>query len=723
MQRRRRVVGSALAASLLLAILLCILVTRKYQAAGIIQLQKSGYDSLGLDSAIGGSSGGASDALSLNIDIQTQSSILQSETLALRVIEQLNLESDKDFRPRFYPISWALSLITPSGASDTPGASLEESPNRSQRLIAIFAKNLRVKSIAGTRLIEVDYSNSNPKVAASVVNALIEQLIEFTFQVRFKATNQASKWLEAQLGDLRDQSEQLQARLVSMQKNTGLYGAGGVDPQGKPVIYSPALDRLQQATASLSQAEGNRILKGAVNEMARTRDADLISQLSGPMGASSQGVASSLGLIQALRAQEAGALAQEKQDSLRYGPLFPKLIEERASLGRIQKSIEDETARVASRAENDYRISEQQEAGLRVIYQQDRAAAAKLNDTSIEYTILQREADQSQQLYQSLLSRLKEAGVLEGLHSSNLTVVTRARPPSKPNSPNVPLYLMAGLIFGLLGGLGAAFGYDSVDNRIHGADEIEAMELPLLGLLPRFDHGGLEEEMPMLAASHSPYAEAMRRLRSTLLLSRSGVPPKVFLVTSAGLGEGKSTVATNLAVAFAQTGQRVLLVETDMRRPVLRSRLTLPVDTGLSQLLSDSGAIDAPAALPGVSTLFVVAAGPVPPYPADLLGSARFGELVAAWREEYGILILDSPPLLPVADAQLAGKYADATLLVARSGVTTRTSLQRAYNILLPHLAAAKMGVVFNAVATQSPGYLDYYGYRQTSYFNKGDRL
>lgn len=248
------------------------------------------------------------------------------------------------------------------------------------------------------------------------------------------------------------------------------------------------------------------------------------------------------------------------------------------------------------------------------------------------------------------------------------------------------------------------------------------MDLPLLGFLPKLEGEEAKALLPMLSASHSPYAEGMRRLRSTLLLSRSGLPPKVLLVASARPGEGKSTLAVNLAVAFAQTGQKVLLVETDMRRPVLQHRLALEPSIGLSQLLSGLDAVARPIPLPQVPNLYVIDGGPVPPYPADLLGSPRFGQLIKTWLKEFELIVLDSSPLLPVADAQSIARYANSTLLVARSGVTTRTSLQRAYQILMPHLSSPNMGVVLNAVSTRSQAYHEYYGYRQTRSTSHGDR-
>src|SRR6202453_3138665 len=250
--RRKRAVFVTVMVVFLLSVCACVFMTRRYTASSVIQLQKSSSDSLGLDSLMGAAAGGASDGLSVNIDLQTQADILASEALALKVVKDLNLEQNKDFKPHFNPIGWVMGLVSPKGPGDPAHASLEDSPGRRGSVIRAFQGNLKVKVTAGTRLLEVDYTNRDPKVSAAVVNHLVQALIDYTFQTKFTATNQVSQWLEGQLGDLRKQSEQLQSRVVALQQGGGILGVGGTDPQGKPIIYSPILDRLQQSTAQLS---------------------------------------------------------------------------------------------------------------------------------------------------------------------------------------------------------------------------------------------------------------------------------------------------------------------------------------------------------------------------------------------------------------------------------------------------------------------------------------
>ena len=716
--RRKRSIALTASLVFLLSVCACVFMTRRYTAHSVIQLQKSSSDSLGLDSLMGAASGGASDSLSVNIDLQTQASILQSEALALKVIKDLDLEQNEDFKPHFSPVGWAMGLISPGGPADPVHASLEDSPGRRGNVVRAFGNNLKVKVTAGTRLLEVDYTNRDPKVAAAVVNHLVQALIDYTFQTKFIATNQVSQWLEGQLGDLRKQSEQLQSRVVALQQGSGIFGVGGTDPQGKPVIYSPVLDRLQQSTAQLSQAQMNRVLKASIAEVVKTGDAEMISQLSGTSIANSsgQGVMNSLTLIQDLRRQQATLQAQIDQDSSQFGAAYPKLIQERASMKGLQQSLQEEIGRTAERAQNDFKVASKAEQGARAAYETDRSAAEKLNDKSIEYAILSKEADQSQALYQDLLKRLKEAGILEGLHSSNVTVVDQATVPARPSKPRVPLYLALGAGLGLLIGCCTALLVDAVDNKIQGAEEIEALHIPLLGIAPQIEAMKTGPRSILLDSRNGDpaFGESIRRLRSGLLISRSGMPPQVLLVSSASPEEGKSTLALNLAASLSQFEKRVLLVEADMRRPVLRRRLGLEGTDGLSTLLSDREAANGLLAVPNNPNLYLLPAGPTPPYPAELIGSQRMHTLVEQWRTEFDFIVLDSPPVLPVTDAQLLEEMADATVLLARVGLTTRVALERAYKLLLLHrkdAARPAIGVLLNFVPRRSSAHYGYYGY------------
>jgi capsular exopolysaccharide synthesis family protein len=739
LRRRRVLIARTIAICFTLAALFCILTSRRYAATAEIQVQKSSADGLGLESMMSSAGGDATDALDANITLQTQANILQSDTLALKVIEDLDLEHTKDFKLRFNPIGWALGLLTPAGPKDPANVPLEQAPLRRLHMLKAFAKNLTVKPVAGTRLIDVTYLSTDPKLAAAVVNHLTQGLVDYTFQTRYDATTQAASWLSAQLDDLKREAETLQARVVTLQKDSGVYSLGS-DSTGKELAYSATLDRLQQSTVSLTAATSNRILKGGLYEITRKGDPELISGLAGSsMAGSSPGINNSLALIQSLRQQQATLEAQIASDNSRMGSANPKLGDERASLASIGGQIQEEVSRVGRRAENDYRSAVSDEANLQKVYEQQRAAANKLNDKAIEFMIAKQEAEDSRTLYETLNTHLKEAGVLEGLHSSNITVVDPGRVPAKPVKPNVPLYLSLSLVCGaFLGSIGALFR-DATDDRIQSMEMVEAaLATPILAILPLVNGGaarnvasylpsrsgtkqlsaGVDElaaarRLPAIDGPHTAFVESLRSLRTSILLSRSGAPPKVILITSATEDEGKSTVSMNLAAVFAQSNSRVLLVEADMRHPGLTRRFGYERvgGTGLSSMLSgvDYQNIPTIEAFSELPRLRVLPAGPMPPYPAELLGSDRMHELVQGWRGMYDVVIVDSPPLLAVADSQILARESDLTILVARHGLSTRKSLERAYRKLIAD--EEKVSVVLNGVSRDSVSYGEYYGY------------
>jgi len=722
-QRRRRIFYMVLGGFLALAILYCSFSTRRYDAKGVVQVQRQSPDRLGLE-ALTGEQAGAADALTYNMDLETQASILQSDSLALKVIQDLDLEKTKDFQSHFNPVGWVLGLFSPGGVPDPKGASLEDSPARRAHVLRVFSSHLKVKVDSGTRLIDISYKNSDPKIAAAVVNHLIEDLRNYNFQTRSIATTQVSNWLSGQLGDLRKQSEDLQTKVISLQRDMGVISVGNTDAQGKQEVYSSSLDRLRQATAALSDAESNRILKGAVYQAAKSGDADLISGLSGTgVGPASLGLNNSLALVQTLRTQQAALQQQISHDEAKFDSAYPPLMEERAALRGVDQSIQAEIQRVAERAKNDYLVAQQTEQNTRKLYEDARTQANGLNDKAVEFTIARQEAENSRSLYDDLLRHLKEAGVLEGLRSSNITIVDPARAPFKPSTPNVPLVLAIACALGLLGGAISALFQDTIDNKIQTVDEIERRRgLSLLGIMPfaRLSEKQDQELLPVMSKK-SAFAEAVRGLRTSLMLGRTGTPPQVVLITSALPGEGKSTLSASLAALLSQQDKRVLLVEVDMRHPTLRERLQLGGDGGLSTVLANKNAHDIGTAEMVTASefpnLFVLPAGPSPSDPAELLDSIRMRDLVNVWRKQFDLIVLDGPPVLPVTDSIAVASMVDTTVLVARCGFTPRTSLKRAYQMLEEQVAEARIRVVLNGVNPGSYAFDSFYGRSMDKYY------
>lgn len=731
LNRRRGILLCIFAGFLAVTTMYCLLATRRYQATGQIQIEKDSSGAFGLENSVLGDADSASDALDYNISLQTEASILNSDSLALRVIQDLHLETAADFYPsgknsRSTLLSRLFFWRKPVEPWEVP---LEAAPNRRYVVLRIFASHLKVEPVTGTRLINVSYTSPDPKLAAAVVNRLIDALADYTFQARFTATAQASNWLTAQLEDLRKQTESLQAKAITLQRDTGMFG----DDESHNVV----LTRLEGLNEALATAESNRILKEAVYRAARSGNPELIAGLEGNIAASAP-TANGPALIQSLRSQEATVKAELAEDRVRYGAAYPRIAELQAELNGVEKSIQDEAQRIEERARTDYEISVAAENSARGAFQKQKQVVNDLNDKAIAYDLAKQEATSSRDVYEGLLAKLKQAGVLEGLRSTNITIVNPARvpPPSRPKSPNIPLYYAATVLAGLVVGMGAALFRDLTDTKVRSLEELERLTgAPLLGLIPAIEKerglprvrrrghsllsmpgaASLSTERGIAARSYidSPFAESLRSLRTTLMLSRSSAAPQVLLVTSSNAGEGKSTIALNLATVLAQQNVRVLLVDADLRRPVLHERVGLDVKEGLSAALSSDEINPEPQPLDSLPNLHVLCGGPAPPFPAELLGSKRMKALLARWRNEYDFIVMDGPPALPVTDAIVLEQMCDAVLLIVRHGKTVKKSIHRSYRALASQLPEyVVLGTILNAVSDSSPDFYEYYGYR-----------
>jgi capsular exopolysaccharide synthesis family protein len=715
-KRRRGIIYVTVLVFFLLGILALTFSTRRYQSTGEIELQKDYTSSLGIQTD---SPDTPSDALEVNMLIQTQAQILQSDSLALRVIEDLHLEQTPDYRAS--PLDWVLGYFQAKGSADPPDASLENSPHRRMRVLQIFHRKLTVKPVAGTRLIDVEYLSPDPQLAAAVVNHLLEGLIEKGFQARYDATMQASSWLSAQLGDLRTKTQELQAKVVKLQQESGVFAVGEVDREGRDQVYNPTLEKLQMATQAEAQAQSNRILKGAINDVVKSGNAELISGLGGNAaagGSSSSGTGGSLTLIQNLRLQEASEQAQLQQLSAKFGPSYPKLAELRGNLDAVQAAIRQEVSRVAGRARNDYLVAEQTEEKTRNDFDADKREAVALNNKTIEYQMVRQEADQTRSLYDDMLRHLKESGLLAGLRSTNISIVDLAKPSDKPAKPVALLYLLGSILLGLVFGVVGALLRDVMDTRIQDLREISRELGPLqLCMLPyQRQWASLPSGASLVAKSWLPaldrpdslLVESLRSLRTSLLLSRSGEPPRSVLVTSALEGEGKSFLSWNLAILFAQQGKRVLLCDANLRHPWLHRNLQSSPAAGLSTLLTGlDQAVSVTIPVHEVPGLFLIPAGPLPPHPAELLASHRMADLVKLWKSQYDLVLLDAPPVLQVTDPVILSSMVNSVLLLAWHQKTPLPALEKSYRMLDEvHSAAGRnINIVVNGVKEQSISY------------------
>ena len=732
-RRRRAFLLWSVGVLLLLVTAYCLLATPRYRATGEVEVQKQSPGVFGLESSVMGSVQEAdTDSLDYSMTLETEARILQSGALALQVIKDLKLERTPDYYPD-HPSgmqipAWLFFWRKPVEPLSVP---IDDAPNRRYVVLKIFASHLKVTPLVGTRLIEISYSDPDPRLAAEVVNRLVQALMDYSFQARFNATAQASGWLADQLVGLRRQTEELQEKAIRLQRDTGIFGDGN----GHNVV----LARLESLNEALIAAESNRILKGAIYKASQSGDPELISGLAGNAATATPSMTNSLALIQTLRAQEAAIRAEIAEDDTKYGSAFPRLAELHAQLDGMEKSVKDEVHRIGERSRTDFEIASQAESSARESFERQKALANDTNDRAIAYSLARQEADGSRNIYQGLLAKLKEAGVLEGLRSTNLTIVNPARvpPTNRPHSPNIPLYYAAALAAGLFIGCSSALVRELQDRSIRSPQELEEMlGSRLLGVIPR-----VRTSVRMLGRSHqlaaapsviwslaaaaatsgrdvahetSPFLEALRSVRTSLLSLRGDDSPKVVLVTSSVTGEGKSKLTANLAFVLAQLNARVLLVDADLRCPTLHKELGMKGTAGLGAVLFE-GSPPIVHSHPDCPALSVLCGTSTPALPSELLASQRMRDLLSSWRSEYDFILLDSPPVLPVTDARVLARMCDATLLVARHGFTPRQAVQRSHQLIQEQLPGdAMIGAILNGVSVESADYYEYYGYRSS---------
>jgi polysaccharide biosynthesis transport protein len=373
--------------------------------------------------------------------------------------------------------------------------------------------------------------------------------------------------------------------------------------------------------------------------------------------------------------------------------------------------------------------------------QRQRAETLNLNDAVAQYAILQRDVDTNRELYNAIMTRMKDVAVSGDIQATNVSVINSAEVPSSPSSPNKIRALLLAIIAGLGGGIGLAFTMEFLDNTLKNPEEAENyLRLPNLGVVPEFSSvngktayaprelmNGREStvlppgrELVTTHGSYSRVGEAYRNLRTALLLSRAGGPPKVTLITSAMSREGKTVTAVNTAVMLAQLGAPVLLIDADLRRARCHRVLAVDNHLGLTEVLAGSRELHEMIRVTEIENLHFLGSGSVPPNPTELLGSGKMIETLLELREHYEYVVIDSAPVLPVSDSLVLAKLTDGVMLVANGSATPRQQVKTAC-ARLEYARAKILGVVLNKVKIHSADY--HYYYHQDYYSFESDTL
>jgi succinoglycan biosynthesis transport protein ExoP len=679
----------------------------QFESIGRIEIQPQQTPNIGIQQVIEQSqSGGESTALQTEVRILQSDSVLFQAGQSLKIIDRVR----------------AAATTKKNDEKSAPAPEAEVTPSERRAVIGFIRSRLKVTVLNGTNLVEIRYRDGDPRYAAAVVNRMVETYSDGDLRSRYERTMHVSGWLQKQLENLQSEAKDAQQQLADYQRAHNIVGT---DENSNLTIQT-----LSELSSSVDSAEADRIIKEA-----RLHDFDSLSPNLVSLMGDNPGVA-------ALRTQLETLEIQKAQLSERLGPRHPKIIELQTQINKVQAQIDSEVGLARQQVRDEYEGAFNAEQSLRRRLGAQEEAAYKLNEGAAQYAILRNQAELTRDLYDTLQMRLKEATVMAGLSATKITVVDVAQVPDLPVGPRKTLILGMGLIGGLLGGCVLAFLIESIDDRLQTSDEVESVAmLPSLAAIPHFRSdaemnrrrngrrtndgdlrtGGLSPQLVAVRDHKSTSAEAYRNLRSALLLSSVDNPPRTIVITSAFPGEGKTTTAINVAIVLAQRGERVLLIDADLRLGKLARIFGLSgTNNGLSTVLAQPGIRwDIPVPLPELPSLCVLPTGPRPPNPAEMLSSVRMGEQLRKWSLEYDRIVLDTSPLLAVSDTQSMAVFADAVVLVTRAGMTRKRALIRARDMLV-RINAPLAGVVVNDVDQRLENFYTYhygaYGYRYGYY-------
>ena len=634
---------------------------------------------------------------------ETQFRVLQSRTLADRVVQDLQLYR----RPEFYRQQRLFGLFerdpeTIPAASDTGPPDLSSEAYRSS--VKHLMDVVEVAPVRRSNLVEVYFYSHDPQLAARVANQLAADYIEQNLQVKWDETIKASEWLSNQLVGLKAKLEKSEDALQAYaQAHSILF----VEDR-KNLVNA----RLEQLQTEYTKAQADRFQKESLYSLVQ---AGKVQDLPGVL---------SNNLIQELSVRLAELERDYAQQTAIVKPDYPKAVQLRKQIDALQASLETQKKALVQNIVDDYRSAVAREKYLAEAVEAQKKEVNDIAEKSIQYNILKREVDTNKQLYDGLLQRLKEAQVSAGLKASNIRIVDAAEVPRRPVRPRVVLNLAIGFILGLGLGIGLAFFQDYLDKSLKTPDEVETLlRLPSLGVIPAFaalgagkapgtglmSRRGATAQMAPAVQTSPASIEAFRSLRTSILLSANPVP-KLILITSAFPGEGKTSTTINLGATLASLGSKVVIVDCDMRRPACHRSTGVENKPGFVQCLT--GHVDLAEALlpvPGVENLSVIPCGPIPPNPAEILSSPMAGELFQRLRSQFEYVLVDSPPLLSVADSRILSTLTDAVVLVVRAYETSYDVVRRA-RALLYGAGARILGVALNNVDFRRDGYgYDYY--------------
>lgn len=685
-RRRCWIVLSLGVLGLLFGLAANIFMPRRYTAKASLEVCRDKSEEFRLETAL---RPGATEVDSAKLD--TEIEILRSRSLAMEVIRALRLDQNPDFTGSAHRRSWDLAGAEARGM-----------------LVDRFLRDLAVQRLGRTHLIQISVTSRRPELASLIANTLIDSYVEHTFRDNYAATAKISSWLDAQLGGLKEKLEKSQNRMLELQRDVPVFGGDQSQSIG--------VANLEELNRHFAAAQVERLVKEARYRAIRSAPAPVAEALAGTDGATQNSKAA----LAQLRSEYTSLIQT-------YGTAYPRVKELKAQIDQLESSVADQEQAQVDRTQKEFEAARSNEEMLRDTLRKQEQDANNNGTKAAQYELARKEYETNRLLYDGVQERLQEAGIMAGLHATAVHIVDNADLPVSPSQPRVGLNLAAGFGIGLFVGMALAFAQESLDTKLKTMSDIEeGLQLPLLAAIPSvsaalLQPAGFCKQTNAQGTAHwSTVAEALRGMRTSILLSSPG-PPKVIMITSSRPGEGKTSVSCLMAITLALNGSRTLLIDADLRRPSVHMRFNLSKERGLSSVLSaQSNCQESIVSWSELPDLHILPSGPVPPLPSELLGSKRMEALLTDLRASYDFIVIDTSPVLTVTDASLLGRLADAAILIVRYGEVQRHVVLRCLD-LLDRAGAKLLGVSVNAVKLEAPGYAEYYGRKYYEYYGAYD--
>jgi capsular exopolysaccharide synthesis family protein len=613
----------------------------------------------------------------------TQYRIIRSGEIAQRVIDRLGLESDPTY----------------GGSADTA-----KKPDR-QILVERVLKAVKVVGVRESRIANIVVRDVDPARATRIANAFADAYIERNLDFKLEGARSAGTWLGEQTVGLRKQLEDSEMELYKFRKERNLLDVNLDDKQGM------TRQNLQSLNTKMTDVKARRIEIESIRKLILAAKNDIGERESLPEIRDNP-------VVQKLRENYLDLLKIKADLESHYGEKHPKIETIQHQLAAVQRDYSKELDNVLKAFDKRYQALVETESALSKWMNHEKQQALELAKLETEYRPLARDAENNNKVYGLINQRHKEINLTGMLKANNVRILDRATPPRVAASPVLALNLSLGVAVGLIFGLALAFAIESMDNTIKTPEAAEALiGAPLLGVVPMLSQAkrhliadAPERDLAVFKDPTSLAAEACRSIRTNMLFISAQKEFSLFSVTSPGPQDGKTTVAINLAVTMAQAGGRVLLIDTDMRKPRIHKSFGLKSDKGISSVMAGDVQLNDAICKSEVPNLDILPCGPMPPNPAELLHTERFRQILAQCRGSYDRVVLDSPPIAPVTDPAIIGSVTDGVVLVLRAGHTTREAAQFARR-QLADAGARILGLVINKSDRKGGGYGYGYGY------------